>query len=125
MGEHVDVNVFRVVELTTQMDGGTFARFVRLVEAVIRPLRAFFKATDHNYQRFNYLGEWHSHHSFALQPSGPDQETMQEIVEDADVGARFAVLLLVKLSSFGRLECGLTLYEPGKPPSQADVAMEP
>jgi hypothetical protein len=124
MGEHVGVDTFRLVELSTQMHGGTFARFVRFVEAVIKPLREFFKATNHDYERFNYLGEWHSHHSFALEPSGPDHETMREIVQDDDVGARFAVLLLVKLSSAGELEYGLTLYEPGKPPAAALVVIE-
>jgi Prokaryotic homologs of the JAB domain len=111
MGEHVDTNTFRVVEFTTQMQGGTVARFVRLLDGVIRPLRAFFKATKHEYVRFNYLGEWHSHPAFALEPSTTDQETMREIVEDPSVGARFALLLLVRLGSAGELQTRVVVYE--------------
>ena len=86
MGEHVADGVFRIGELTVQRGGGTFATFVRLVESFVGPLRAFFERTKRDYTRFNYLGEWHSHHSFALVPSGTDRATMRDLVSDPKVG---------------------------------------
>ena len=110
MGEHVGINTFRVKELTIQRKKGTFATFVRLVGEIVGPLRSFFQATNYNYTRFNYLGEWHSHHSFALKPSSPDNATMIEIVMDEQLGARFVVLLLVKLNAHNQLEHSATVY---------------
>ncbi|MEN6432080.1 MAG: Mov34/MPN/PAD-1 family protein [Smithella sp.] len=111
MGEHVGINTFRVKELTIQRKKGTFATFVRLVEEIIGPLRSFFQTTNHNYTKFNYLGEWHSHHSFALRPSSRDNATMLEIVMDEQLGARFVVLLLVKLNSDNHLDHSATVYQ--------------
>ena len=124
MAEHVDENVFRVVDVTVQMRGGTFAGFVRLVEDIVGPLRAFFRATKHHYTRYNYAGEWHSHHSFALVPSPVDHSTMREIVVDPTVGARFAVLLLVRLNSMGQLEHSVTVYTPSMKPTAGQVMVE-
>jgi proteasome lid subunit RPN8/RPN11 len=125
MGQHVDVDTFRVADLTVQMKGGTFAAFVRLVEGIIGPLRSFFQVTKHDYTRFNYLGEWHSHHSFALTPSDCDHRTMIDIVTDPDVGARFAVLLLVKVGRSQELEHAVTVYRASSPPVSGMVVVEP
>src|SRR2546426_6934298 len=104
MGQHVGPDTFRVRKVTVQRRGGTFAAFVRIVAEILAPLRAFFDATKHDYTRFNYLGEWHSHHSFALSPSGRDDMTMYDLVMDPQLAARFLVLLLVKLDNRGQLE---------------------
>jgi [CysO sulfur-carrier protein]-S-L-cysteine hydrolase len=114
MGEHVAPDSFRVKEITIQRKGGTFAAFIRMVEEILAPLLAFFDTTKHDYTRFNYLGEWHSHHSFALAPSGRDHSTMYDIVLDQQLGAGFVVLLLVKLSDHGQLEGSVTVYQPNK-----------
>lgn len=112
MGEHLGDDLFKVLDITMQLRGGTFATFVRLVEGVLAPLRRFFKETGHEYTRFNYLGEWHSHHSFALTPSSRDDSSMIEIVADPEVGARFAALLIVRLNPDDELESGLFVYLP-------------
>ena len=113
MAEHVGSNEFRVADLTVQLQGGTFATFVRLVDSILTPLRAFFTATGRDYTRFNYIGEWHSHHSFQLTPSSRDDVTMLEIVMDPTVGARFAVLLIVRLNEReDGLQHSLTVYLP-------------
>src|SRR5690349_4017305 len=92
MGEHVGDETFRIRDITVQLKGGTFARFIRLVEHMVAPLRNFFRATNHDYTRFNYMGEWHSHHSFALKASQTDEDTMLEIVMDPLLGAHFVIL---------------------------------
>jgi [CysO sulfur-carrier protein]-S-L-cysteine hydrolase len=124
MGEHVGPDTFRVKELTIQRKGGTFASFVRLVQGVLAPLKAFFHATHHDYIRFNYLGEWHSHHSFDLTPSGTDHNTMFEIIDDPQLGANFVVLLLAKLGEGNRLDCGAFLYQPKVNPRIVQVVQE-
>jgi hypothetical protein len=124
MGEHVGPNTFRVKEITIQRKGGTFAAFVRIVSDLLTPLRAFFESTRHEYTKFNYLGEWHSHHSFALRPSGRDHSTMYDMVMDPELGARFLVLLLVKLNDTDGLEGGVTVYQPNEKPFTGQVVQE-
>jgi [CysO sulfur-carrier protein]-S-L-cysteine hydrolase len=114
MGEHIGVDTFRVKRLTIQHKGGTFAAFVRIVAEILAPLRAFFDSTKHNYTRFNYLGEWHSHHSFALEPSDRDHMTMYDIVMNPEVGAHFVVLLLVKLNGDKHVDGSVTVYQPNR-----------
>lgn len=114
MGEHVSDSVFRVKDLTVQRRGGTFSSFVREVRTALVPLRHFFVETGHDYTRYNYLGEWHSHPSFIPEPSHKDSESMWRIVDDLAVGANFAVLLIVRLGREGELEGSATAYLAGR-----------
>jgi [CysO sulfur-carrier protein]-S-L-cysteine hydrolase len=104
MGEHVEGDVFQVVELTVQSTGGSHVGFMRHPEEHKPQLDAFFERTGGDYTRFNYLGEWHSHPSFEPVPSLTDLQTMQSIVADPQVGANFLVLVVVRLGLFRRLE---------------------
>jgi [CysO sulfur-carrier protein]-S-L-cysteine hydrolase len=124
MAEHVAENVFRVMDLTIQRRGGSFATFVRAIQSVLGPLREFFRATHHDYARFNYIGEWHSHPSFAPVPSTTDHSTMHSIIENPDVGAFFVVLMIVKLGDTRGLEGGVTVYQPGGRRFQGHLVME-
>lgn len=120
MGQHLFDGVFQVEEVTVQRTSGSFSRFVRLVQYILTPLNRFFARTDHNYVRYNYIGEWHSHPLFALRPSSRDVETMQALVEDPEVGANFAVLLIVKLieknSDGDNLGGAVYIFQPRRPP---------
>jgi hypothetical protein len=124
MGEHVSAETFRVVDITVQMTGGTFATFVRVVDHLLAPLRRFFRDTNHQYTRFNYLGEWHSHHSFALAPSSTDNATMIAMLADRRLGARFLILLLAQLGQATDLHCALVVYESGRAPYGGEVRPE-
>lgn len=125
MGEHVAHDTFRVKEITIQRKGGTFAAFIRMVEEILAPLLAFFDSTKHDYTRFNYLGEWHSHHSFALVPSRRDHTTMYNIVMDPQLGAHFVLLLLVKPDYHGhQLNGTVTVYQPNKPPFAGRIVQD-
>jgi len=123
MGEHVSEGVFRVKDLTVQRRG-TLASFVREVGVALTPLRRFFRETGHDYVRFNYLGEWHSHPSFTPEPSHRDSESMWRIVDDPAVGANFAVLLIVRLGSKGKLEGSVMAYLPGRRKLEATLEAE-
>jgi hypothetical protein len=124
MGEHAGPDTFRLKEITIQRKGGTFAAFIRMVEEILAPLLAFFDTTKHDYTRFNYLGEWHSHHSFALVPSGRDHTTMYNIVMDPQLDAHFVLLLLVKPDHHGQLEGSITVYQPNKLPWAGSIIRE-
>lgn len=102
MGEHAGPNLFIIREMTIHKSG-TFASFMRRIEDAIGTLRAYFQQTGHDYTRFNYLGEWHSHPSFEPYPSRTDDLSMLQIVQDDAIGANFAVLIIVKLGANGEL----------------------
>jgi len=113
LGEHLGPDLFRVLECTVQMGGGTSSSFVRMPEAVDAALQQFYERHDFDYSRFNYLGEWHSHPSFALIPSRTDERTMLSIVKDPDSHAKFAVLMLVRLNAEEQLSLAGTFYHRG------------
>ena len=96
MGEHVGTNEFVVRDLSVHRRG-SFASFLRRIEDALGQMRAFFTRTGHDYRRYNYLGEWHSHPSFAPFPSTTDDASMLDIVQDTSVGANFVVLMITKL----------------------------
>ena len=111
MGECLAPNCFRITDLSVSSKG-SFAHFVRSVLHTLAPLRRFFDRTGHQYRRFNYLGEWHSHPSFLPEPSGPDVQSMREIVQDSGVGANFAILLIVRLRDRATIEGTATAFLP-------------
>ena len=111
MAEHVGPDRFEVKELTVHRRGSVF-NFVRAIEEAIGWLRAFFQRAQHDYTRFNYIGEWHSHPSFEPVPSPRDDTSMREIVQDNEVGANFVVLLIVKLTGTGQLIASVHTYLP-------------
>ena len=110
-GEQWAPSDFEVTELTIQ-PRGTFARFmVDLVQAA-RDAIAFFERTERRYTRFNYIGEWHSHPSFAVQPSTVDVAAMQQLVGDPSFKGNFAVLMITRLDG-EQLTCGGWVFDPG------------
>jgi proteasome lid subunit RPN8/RPN11 len=110
-GEQLAPSEFRVIELTIQSRPGTIARFVvDLVEAVKYAMQ-FFDRTKHQYLRYNYVGEWHSHPSYDVRPSGEDTRTMHRLVCDKDFRGNFAVLVIVRLDG-NVLRSGAWLFNP-------------
>ena len=123
MGEHVGPNLFIVREMTVHRRGA-FASFVRRIEDAMGRLRAFFQQTGHDYTRFNYLGEWHSHPAFAPYPSRTDDLSMLQIVLDEAVGANFAVLLIAKLGLAGALIATVHTYLPDGTRIQSNIRLQ-
>jgi hypothetical protein len=111
MAEHVGMNTFSLTDLTIHRRG-TVASFVRRIEEALGFLRAFFHHTNHDYIRFNYIGEWHSHPCFEPEPSLKDDASMREVVGDETIGANFVVLLIVKLGPDGELRTSVHTYLP-------------
>src|SRR5260370_32995460 len=88
MAEHIGPNQFKVLDLTIH-GRGTIGYFFRKVEEAVTRLKSFFVRGSHDYVRFNYFGEWHSHPMFEVEPSGKDDSSIRGIVEDGAVGANF------------------------------------
>lgn len=101
-GEHLADGQFLVKDFSVQRNG-TAASFVRDPVQHRKFMRRFHLLSSHNTERFNYLGEWHSHPSFLALPSLPDLRTMQAEIEDREQTASFLVLLVIKLGRDGGL----------------------
>jgi hypothetical protein len=110
-GEQLAPSEFKVTEMTIQAKVGSFARFVVDLLQAARDALRFFDRTAHRYAQFNYIGEWHSHPSFAVSPSHTDAETMRQLVRDPDFRGTFAVLMIVRLDG-KTLSSGAWLFEP-------------
>ena len=113
LGELVGPGVFRVAEITVQRTGGTSSTFVRIPRLHAEAIRAFFQRTGHRYERFNYLGEWHSHPSYPTRPSGSDLRAMEEILRNPAMAVNFAVLSIVKIPAAASFEISSYAFVPG------------
>ncbi|EPN2804862.1 Mov34/MPN/PAD-1 family protein [Serratia marcescens] len=120
MGEQIAPGHFRVVDLSIDSQTGGKAHFVRDSEAHNEALDAFFQRTGHQYDRFNYLGEWHSHPRFSVIPSSQDIASMIDLVE-GERGIEFAVLLIVRLGWWRKLSLSCTLFCRNANPLVVDV----
>lgn len=123
MGEHIGPDIFTVRGITVHRRG-TLASFVRRIEDAIGRLRKFFRETGHDYARFNYIGEWHSHPSFAPYPSNRDDLSILRIVQDETVGANFTALLIVKLARDGALIGTVHTYLPDGTRSRSSLRLQ-
>lgn len=125
LSEHVRNEIFRVVEITVQHTGGSHVGFMRYPQHHYEQLQNFFRRTERNYTRFNYLGEWHSHPSFEPTPSSIDLQTMQAMASDPAVGANFLVLIIVRLGQNLGLECTATVFREGVMSLSVPLQVEP
>lgn len=120
MGEEIGDQMFQIVDFSVDTSRGTRAQFVRDADHHDEALSTFFERTGDEYSRFNYLGEWHSHPSFSVNPSLQDVHAMQDLV-DGSGGVDFAVLFISRLRWYWRFECSAHLFVRGHPPSMVTV----
>lgn len=121
VGEHLAEATFRVADFSVQRSGGSVSCFVRQPAKHRRFLAAFFARTGRDFERFNYLGEWHSHPCFEAAPSSVDLAQMQAIVEDGATAPHFALLLIVRMGATNRLELNALAFTPFARPTPVDV----
>lgn len=119
--ENLGGGVFEIVDISVQRTGGGFASFVRKFGQHDRFMRRFFGRTGHCYERFNYLGEWHSHPSFPALPSTVDGRQMQLLLREPDQKANFLVLLVVKAGKNG-IEASAHAFAKGIPPMRVPLS---
>jgi integrative and conjugative element protein (TIGR02256 family) len=125
VGEYLGAETFRIVDLSVQRTGGEANHFVRDPEQHRQFLSEFFERTGHDYARYNYFGEWHSHPTAPALPSNTDISTMDGIVGDPDVGAAFAVLLIARLHWCWGLQLSATAFRPGQKPDPVTLIADP
>lgn len=121
-GEQLAPSDFRINECTIQATQGTHAHFTVDVANALRDAAAFFERTNHQYERFNYVGEWHSHPSFSVDASREDIDTMRALVHDAEFKGNFAVLMIVRMDR-AALRCAANVFsvQDGARPVQLEV----
>ena len=108
-GEHVDDDDFRILEATTQKTMGSSTAFHRDSEEAKRELGRLFQKYGDDPERFNYLGEWHSHPNAPALPSSIDELTMQKLLNDPKSEVHFLVLLINRLNN-SQIELSATSY---------------
>jgi hypothetical protein len=113
---------FRVIDFSLDLFSGSHTAFRRDPKSHRKMLDEFFERTGHDYQRFNYLGEWHSHPSFSVRPSAEDVNTMTDIVENPSSTIRFAILLIVRLRFWGWLDYSVTVFAQKQTPHEARIS---
>jgi len=113
---------FRVVDVSLDLFSGSHTAFRRDPKIHRKMLDEFFQRTGHDYQRFNYLGEWHSHPSFSVRPSIEDVSTMTDIVSNPASAINFAILLIVRLRFWAWLDYSLTVFARDQPPQKARIS---
>jgi [CysO sulfur-carrier protein]-S-L-cysteine hydrolase len=122
LAEQLKPDHFRIVDFSLDSFSGSHTGFQRDPETHQETLDEFFRRTGQDFQRFNYLGEWHSHPSFSVQPSTQDINTMTEIVENQSSLINFAVLLIVRLRLRIWVEHSLTVFARDQAPQPRRIS---
>jgi hypothetical protein len=121
LAEQLALSNFRVVDFSLDSFSGSYTKFQRDPKAHQKTLDEFFSRTGRDFERFNCIGEWHSHPSFPIYPSREDIGTMTDIVENRGSVISFAVLLILRLRWRLWLDYSLTVFARGQAPRQAQI----
>lgn len=122
--EQIGDGKFLVKALSVQRDG-TLTTFVRDPAQHRKFMRRFHLLTGNQPQRFNYLGEWHSHPSFLALPSAPDVRAMHAEIADPEQTASFLVLMIVKLGKDAGLVGSAHAFRRGHKGMRVSLNAEP
>lgn len=110
-GEQIAEGDFRIIEATRQrFGGGSRSRFHRRGLPARKAIEALHDAHGGDGERFNYLGEWHSHPNAPAMPSVRDEVTMFQLLAEQAGAVNFLVLLIVKLGEQEALEVTAVAY---------------
>lgn len=120
--EHLGESEFRLHDFSVQHSGGDHACFTRDPAMHADHIARFHDETNHDYSRFNYLGEWHSHPSFSVAPSFRDVKQMQKIASDPQFGLFQAVLLIARLAG-AQLEIAAMYFQKSRKPQAVELLL--
>ena len=109
-GEHVGDADFRIVEATIQARGGNEVTFWRKAGKARRDFKSMSRRYGNDPERFNYLGEWHSHPHAPAVPSHVDEITMFQLLSDPETTVNFLILLINCLNEQSKLELSAVAY---------------
>lgn len=122
MAEQLNPGEFRIVDFSIDPSSGGAAHFVRSPEHLSTALNSFFEQTSHDYHKYNYLGEWHSHPNHLPVPSPVDINSMYELLRE-EKNIPFAILLVVKKGFFKRFQCSAMYFQLGKRPESVNLSI--
>jgi integrative and conjugative element protein (TIGR02256 family) len=120
MAEQLEPGEFRIVDFSLDDSTGSAAHFVRSPDHHRAALDAFFARTGYDYERYNYLGEWHSHPNHSPIPSSTDIHSMLDLLNE-EHNIPFAILLIVKRGWLRRFLCSAVLFNQGEKPSKIQI----
>lgn len=124
MGEQIHPGKFRLMRFTCDAWSGSSGYFRRSVKPHSEELESFFKETNYEYSKYNYLGEWHSHPSFPSYPSQRDRRSMIELVGDGfETEIEFAMLLIAKVGIFRKLELNASIFSKNQESEEVEVIL--
>lgn len=124
-GEQLAEGDFRIIEATRQrFFGGTATTFNRRGRGARKEILALHEKASSDPERFNYLGEWHSHPNAPAQPSVQDEFTMHELLTDQGGAVNFLVLMIMKLDDRQRLHLGAVTYLASGHKLQCEIEIE-
>lgn len=110
-GEQICEGTFRIVTATCQRSWPrSHNAFRRRGAQARRDVLSLHRRYGEQPERFNYLGEWHSHPNAAAIPSLRDEMTMFDLLADQRGAVNFLVLMIVRISQAGLLEIGARSY---------------
>ena len=110
-GEQLAEGDFRVVEVRRQrFGGGTCTSFHRRGAGARKQILALHKQFGSDPERFNYLGEWHTHPNSPVCPSIQDEVTMFQLLADQGEAVNFLVLIILKLDEVEQLQIGAKTF---------------
>ena len=119
-GEQLKPGSFRLVDFTVDGVTGSAAHFCRTAEQHRAELEKFFERTGRDFEKYNYLGEWHSHPSFPVKPSAQDCISMKELVH-GETGIGFAALLIVRLDWLLFLKANAVMFSRNAAPERIQI----
>lgn len=119
--ENLGGGAFRICAMSVQRTGGSSSSFIRDARIHRKFIHRFFSRTNYDYQRYNYIGEWHSHPSFVALPSGVDVSQMHALINEPTQAASFLVLVVVKAGATGGVEASAHAFKRGLRPMRIGV----
>ena len=112
--EQIAEGTFRVLDISIQQ-GFSASRFVREPKIHRKFIVDFHERMGYQFERYNYIGEWHSHPNFSTMPSTEDFLEMQRLVEDPEQKSTFLTLLVVRLNQNESISGTIHGFRPGMP----------
>lgn len=115
MARQIIPGCFEIVDFSVDELTGERAHFVRDPVFHNAFLDQFFEKTGHDYENYNYIGEWHSHPRLPILPSLTDLESMEDLV-NGERNIPFAVLLVVRSDTPAEFVATATFHQRGTRP---------
>jgi proteasome lid subunit RPN8/RPN11 len=115
MARQIVPGCFEIVDFSVDERTGGRAHFVRNPVFHNAFLDQFFEKTGHDYENYNYIGEWHSHPRLPILPSLTDLESMEDLV-NRERNIHFAILLVVRSDMPSEFIATATFHQRGAHP---------